>query len=234
MVDVLALRNAVDAAGYGDIPIIEDCAQAQGARLAGRHAGAMGDIAAFSFYPTKNLGALGDAGAVATSDPDLYGTLRQLHQYGWSEKYQVAIAGGRNSRMDEAQASVLTVLLPHLDEMNRGRVAILAAYREAGSERLRFLEYHTGTVAHLAVGLCPETQAFRRFMEDRGIATAIHYPILDCDQLGWRNLPQRIGPVGLSVSRRSVPDIVSLPCFPFMTDDEVSYVVAMIKAWVAR
>ena len=187
VVDVLALRNAVDAAGYGGIPIIEDCAQAQGAHLAGRHAGAMGDIAAFSFYPTKNLGALGDAGAVTTSDPDLYETLRQLHQYGWSEKYRVAIAGGRNSRMDEAQASVLTALLPHLDEMNRDRVAILTAYREAGGERLRFLEYRTGTVAHLAVGLCPERQTFRRFMEDRGVATAIHYPILDCDQPGWRN-----------------------------------------------
>ena len=219
------LAQGIDAADYGAVPIIEDCAQAQGARLAGRHAGAMGDIAAFSFYPTKNLGALGDAGAVTTSDPDLYATLRQLHQYGWSEKYLVAIAGGRNSRMDEAQASVLTELLPYLDEMNRDRVRILAAYRQAGGERMRFLEYRTGTVAHLAVGICQERESFRRFMDDHGVATAIHYPILDCDQPGWKHLPQRIGPVGLNVSRRSVMDVVSVPCFPFMTDDEVSYVL---------
>jgi dTDP-4-amino-4,6-dideoxygalactose transaminase len=194
----------------------------------------MGDLAAFSFYPTKNLGALGDAGAVTTSDPDLYEALRQLHQYGWSEKYRVAIAGGRNSRMDEAQASVLTALLPHLDEMNRDRVAILTAYREAGGERLKFLKYRTATVAHLAVALCPKRQTFRRFMEDRGIATAVHYPILDCDQPGWRNLAQRIGPIGLSVSRRCVTEIVSLPCFPFMADDEVRYAVETIMAWGAR
>ncbi len=98
-----------------------------------RRAGSLGDVATFSFYPTKNLPAMGDAGAVVTSDAELNATLRRLHQYGWSERYRVTIPGGRNSRMDEMQAAVLTTLLPYLDEMNARRRAILAAYRQAGA-----------------------------------------------------------------------------------------------------
>lgn len=234
IVDVPALRRAVDAAGFGHVAILEDCAQAHGGRLGERRAGSLGDVAAFSFYPTKNLPAMGDAGAVVTSDAELNATLRRLHQYGWSERYRVTIPGGRNSRMDEMQAAVLTTLLPYLDEMNARRRAILAAYRQAGRDRLCFLAEDDGSAAHLAVGLSDRRDEVQRFMSERGIATDVHYPILDCDQSGWSDLPQRIGPEGVNVSRQAVARIVSLPCFPSMTEEEIQWVVEAVQAWTAR
>jgi aminotransferase EvaB len=233
VVDVPALRAAMKAAGYADVPIIEDCSQAHGADCNGQMVGAMGDVGTFSFYPTKNLGAMGDAGAVVTADPKLHAALRQLHQYGWSEKYRVALPGGRNSRMDEIQAAVLSTLLPHLADFNRRRREILAAYREAGGERACFISSPNGTVAHLAVALCSRRADFRRFMGERGIATEIHYPVLDCDQAGWQGQPFRIGPSGLAASRRSVERVVTLPCFPLMTDGEINQVADALRGWNA-
>jgi len=231
VVDVPALRQEMDGAGYSGVPIIEDCAQAHGAWCDGRRVGAFGDLAAFSFYPTKNLGAMGDAGAIATSDDELYALVSQLHQYGWSKKYRVSVPGGRNSRMDELQAATLCVLLPHLDDYNRRRIAILSNYRQAASGDLQFLGDATGTVAHLAVALSPRRDALRQYMSDRKIATEIHYPVLDCDQLGWAGLPQKIGPLGLARARRSVEQIVTLPCFPLMTDEEIERVLDALEAW---
>ena len=231
IVDVPMLRREMDAAGFPELPIIEDCAQAHGGQFADCRAGAMGDLAAFSFYPTKNLGAMGDAGAVATSDKELYEVIGQLHQYGWSDKYRVSVPGGRNSRMDELQAAVLSTLLPHLDSLNRRRVAILSDYQEAAAGDVRFSSCATASVAHLAVALCPRRDAFRHHMSERKIATAIHYPVLDCDQPGWSGLPQTIGPRGLNRSRRSVEQIVTLPCFPLMTNEEIGRVLDALKAW---
>jgi len=231
VVGVPALRREMDAAGYAGLPIIEDCAQAQGAWCDGQRVGTFGDLATFSFYPTKNLGAMGDAGAVATSDEELFMLLGQLHQYGWSEKYRVSVPGGRNSRMDELQAATLCVLLPHLDDYNRRRVEILARYRQAASRDLQFLDGADGSVAHLAVALSSGRDAFRQFMSDRKIATEIHYPVLDCDQPGWTGLPQKIGPMGLRTSRRSVEQIVTLPCFPLMTEDEIGRGLDALAAW---
>ena len=123
MADMPALLEA--AAG---VPVIEDCAQAHGARLEGRHAGTWGAAGCFSFYPTKNLGALGDGGAVVTSGGELAARLRALRQYGWTAKYTAAVPGGRNSRLDELQAAVLLAKLPRLDAWNRRRGEIAAAY----------------------------------------------------------------------------------------------------------
>jgi dTDP-4-amino-4,6-dideoxygalactose transaminase len=230
VVDIPGLRQAMDEAGFSRVPIIEDCAQAHGARLGDRLVGTFGDIAAFSFYPTKNLGAVGDAGAIVTSDESLFEAVRQLNQYGWSRKYEVTRAGGRNSRMDEIQATVLATLLPHLDTLNARRLAILGDYAEA-NPALAFLRPATGTVAHLAVALCPSRDSFRQHMRERGIATDIHYPILDCDQTGWAGLAQRTAPGGIPMSRRSVGQIVTAPCFPFMTEPEVERVTEAIAAW---
>ena len=113
------------------VPLIEDCAQAHGATLNGRQAGAWGALACFSFYPTKNLGALGDGGAVLTDDQALAERLRALRQYGWTRKYEVTVAGGANSRLDELQAAVLLAKLPHLDAANAARRAIAARYSAA-------------------------------------------------------------------------------------------------------
>jgi dTDP-4-amino-4,6-dideoxygalactose transaminase len=112
LVDVPALRAALHVAGFGDVPIIEDCAQAHGLRGCGAGAGAFGDLATFSFYPTKNLGALGDGGAIVTNDAALAAQVARLRMYGWDGKYDVVTSGGRNSRLDELQAAFLSALLP--------------------------------------------------------------------------------------------------------------------------
>src|SRR5206468_6813037 len=112
------------------VAVIEDCAQAHGANRNGKVAGSFGAAGCFSFYPTKNLGALGDGGAVTTSDAVIAGRLRELRQYGWDKKYQVSRAGGRNSRLDELQAAFLLAKLPHLDRWNEARREIARRYSE--------------------------------------------------------------------------------------------------------
>jgi aminotransferase EvaB len=230
--DVIALRVAIETAGFGHVAIIEDCAQAHGARIGISCVGSMGDVATFSFYPTKNLAAFGDGGAVLTSDPEIAATTRKLHQYGWSSKYNVATPGGRNSRIDEMQAAILCRSLPHLTAWNMRRRQILMQYRNHASQSLAFVEGAPGAVAHLAVALTANRPAFRQFMRDKGIATDIHYPVLDCDQAGWSGHPMRIGPTGLTASRIAVPNIVTLPCFPEMTENEVSQVCDALTEWI--
>lgn len=232
-VDVPEVRRRLNAAGYGRLPIIEDCAQAHGAKVGEKRVGSLGDLAAFSFYPTKNLGAFGDAGAIVTSDSKLYERVKALSQYGWDEKYQVRVPHGRNSRMDEIQAGVLAYLLPHLDETNHRRLKIYEQYREVGRSRVTFLDYPPGRyVAHLAVALSPDREAFMKFMGEKGIQTAIHYPILDCDQPGWQRLPMRIEAQSrLKISRKSVNLGVSLPCFPAMGNHEIDLVCQALKDW---
>lgn len=229
--DLPELRRRMNEAGFQHVPIVEDCAQAHGATLGANKAGSLGDIAAFSFYPTKNLGAMGDAGAITTSDVELAKTCRQLTQYGWSEKYHIALPGGRNSRMDELQAAILSTLLPHIDAANSRRVAILKQYQSYMPSDLQLVLSPVSTVAHLAVLLCDRRDKFREHMGNLGIATDIHYPVLDCDQPGWRDLPQRLSPDGLDVARSSLSRIVSLPLFPGLTDAEVERVCNALSSW---
>jgi aminotransferase EvaB len=229
-VDVAGIRDRMNESGYRHVPIVEDCAQAHGALVNGRRAGSIGDIGTFSFYPTKNLGAMGDGGAVVTCDKAIGEAARQLHQYGWSEKYRVALSGGRNSRMDEIQAAILSVLLPHLDTMNNRRRAILAAY-SACSKGATAPVWGVNTVAHLAVFLVENRDAFRKHCLDRAILTDVHYPVLDCDQPGWSTLPKRIAPLGLRQSQESVQKIVTLPCFPLMTDNEVARICDALESY---
>lgn len=230
VVDVAALKAALAAAGFGHIPVLEDCAQAHGAHIDGRMAGSMGDIATFSFYPTKNLGAMGDGGAVATSDPAIARHVRHLQQYGWGSKYHIDLPNGRNSRMDEVQAAVLDALLPHLESRNAQRRAILQRYRQTALHRIRFIEVGDGAVAHLAVALCDDRDGFRAFLKASGIDTDIHYPVLDCDQVGWAALPMK-GMDGLPVSRSSVGRLCSIPCYPDMTPAEIDHVCAALTKW---
>ncbi|MGH6830911.1 MAG: DegT/DnrJ/EryC1/StrS family aminotransferase, partial [Methylocella sp.] len=231
VVDIPMLRAAVDDAGFPAVAIVEDCAQAHGARLGDRPAGSMGDIATFSFYPTKNLGAMGDGGAVVTSDVELAACVRDLHQYGWQAKYRVHRAGGRNSRMDEVQAAILGALLPHLPASNAERLRIVSRYRESATNGLTFVDGGPGAVAHLAVARTATRDALRAQLTERGIATDVHYPILDCDQPGWRHLPMRFAPGGLSISRQTVQEIVTIPCFPGMTESEIDRVASALADW---
>ena len=150
MADVQAI---VALAARHGLPVIEDCAQSHGAMREGRRAGSFGTVGAFSFYPTKNLGALGDGGALVTDDAQLAARMRALRQYGWTEKYRVTVRGGRNSRLDEMQAAVLLDKLRCLDGWNEERRAIARRYVQAFSDLPMALPPSTGpdTVSHLFV-----------------------------------------------------------------------------------
>jgi dTDP-4-amino-4,6-dideoxygalactose transaminase len=217
------------AARRARVPLIEDCAQAHGARLGGRMAGSFGDVGCFSFYPTKNLGALGDGGALVTGSAELGEQLRMLRQYGWAGKYRIERAGGRNSRLDEMQAAVLRAKLPMLDGWNERRRDI--ARRFSGGIRQPKLRCprHFGEdcVAHLYVVRTAERQSLQAHLRARGIASDIHYPLPDYRQPAFAAGPGSVNPV----AERACDEVLTLPCFPEMTDDEVAAVVDAVNAW---
>jgi len=204
------------------VPVVEDCAQAIGARAEWGRAGSAGRLAAFSFYPTKNLGALGDGGAIVTSDPELADRLRHLRQYGWTGKYTISVDGGRNSRLDELQAAVLRVRLPMVESWNARRRAIITRYEEAAGQRVSVLEargtYHA---AHLAVAVTDKATDLARHLNERGVGTGVHYPIPDHRQPAFAG--DHIS-TSLPVTDGLVGRILSLPCFPELTDTEVDQV----------
>ena len=212
------------------IPVVEDCAQAHGATRDGKRAGAHGTVGCFSFYPTKNLGALGDGGAVITDDTAIAGRVRELRQYGWSSKYHADRPGGRNSRLDELQAAILLIKLPHVDHWNARRRAIAARYRNGlGNARIR--PPPAGgeeNVAHLFVIRVEGRTSLCAALSAHGIGHDIHYPIPDHRQPAFAcdiEVPV------LPVTERAAGEILSLPCFSEMTDDEVDQVVAVCNAW---
>ena len=205
------------------IPLVEDCAQAHGARRRGRVAGTFGDVAAFSFYPTKNLPALGDGGALVTNDDDIAERARRLRQYGWESKYRVTSRGGGNSRLDELQAAVLRTRLPHLDAWNQRRRSIAARYAEAlppASGRLIALDGED-YIAHLAVALVQKRDAARSRLRAAEIDTDVHYPVPDHRQPLWG---QTLAHVQLPVTEHAAEHVLTLPCFPELTDKEVDRV----------
>lgn len=213
--EILAIA---DAAG---VPVLEDCAQAHGARRNGKQAGSFGTIACFSFYPTKNLGALGDGGAIVTNDDTLAGKVRQLRQYGWSSKYTVAVPGGRNSRLDEMQAAILRVKLPHLDQWNAQRRAIAARYNSAFKSLPLQLPASVGEdyVAHLYVVRSDDRAGLAAFLKEQGVTTDIHYPIADHHQPAYQSS------CTLPVTESACDQVISFPCFPGLTDEEVGRVI---------
>ena len=198
--------KSLDASG---IPVIEDCAQAHGL-------GSFRNLACFSFYPTKNLGALGDGGAVVTNDKAIADRLRSLRQYGWTAKYRSDVPGGRNSRMDELQAAILRVKLPHLSDWNRRRREIALRYDEG------FGIAAATDVAHLYVIRSTVRSRLRDELAARGIATEIHYPIPDHRQSSIRS------DVRLPVTERLCEEVLTLPLFPEMTEAEVEGVIRAV------
>jgi dTDP-4-amino-4,6-dideoxygalactose transaminase len=196
--------------------LVEDCAQAHGLRIGGRHVGLVGDAATFSFYPTKNLGAVGDGGAVVVA-PDLADAVRSLREYGWGKRYRVERPGGRNSRLDPVQAAVLEARLPFLEARNQRRRAVAGCYREV-------LDLHgdpATTVAHHAVALLrdrSERDGLRAHLAALGVDTAVHYPWLVTEMPGLAVT----GVAPAAAARRDRK--LTLPCFPELTDDEVAQV----------
>jgi len=226
MADVPALLAVATAAG---VPMIEDCAQAHGASLAGRKAGSWGALACFSFYPTKNLGALGDGGAITTADAQLAGKVRSLRQYGWSSKYHSA-EYGRNSRMDEMQAAILRAKLPHLDSWNARRRQIAKAYNAALTGQPVVCPPVAGEdyVAHLYVLRTGSRDEMRAALRNRGIATDIHYPVPD--HLQHAALAAHAEPGPLPQTEQSAREVLTLPCYAELEDSEVATVAAALAS----
>ena len=215
------------------IAVVEDAAQALGATSGSRRIGTLGDAAAMSFYPTKNLGAAGDGGAVVTDDDRIAETARSLRQYGWGQKYRVERGQGMNSRLDEVQAAILRIGLGRLDEMTARRQDIVRRYRDALSRSpARMVSGSTDSfVAHLAVVRFPDRERARDVLSAAGIATDIHYPIPDHRQPG---LPSPVRVTSLTETELAAGEIVTVPCFAEMTDQEVDRVcVALAEAAVA-
>src|SRR5262249_49789166 len=164
---------------YG-LPVIEDCAQAHGANLAGRVAGSIGRCGCFSFYPSKNLGALGDGGMIMTDDATLAAKLRRLRMYGWEKRYYTVDPGGINSRLDELQAALLAVKLRHLPEWNAARSRIARRYDELLADSgliLPDLPSDESHIYHLYVVQAKERDRLQARLHERGVETAVHYPL---------------------------------------------------------
>jgi dTDP-4-amino-4,6-dideoxygalactose transaminase len=210
--------------------VLEDAAQAAGARYRGRRTGVLGDAAGFSFYPTKNLGAFGDAGALVTDDAELAGRVRALRNYGSRARYVNEVIG-YNSRLDPLQAALLGPRLDVLDDWNARRARIAKRYLEglqgttldlpaigAGNE-------HTW---HLFVVRSQRRAAFREALEKRGVATDIHYPTPPHLQEAYAALGFRKG--AFPVSEKIHEEVASLPMWPHMSDGEVAYVIEQVRA----
>ncbi len=212
------------------IPLLEDCAQAHGAEIDGKLVGTFGDAGSFSFYPTKNLGALGDGGAIVTNRSDIAEKMHQLRQYGWSTKYRVEIPGARNSRLDEIQAAILSVFLPKLDKANARRREIAARYTTHINNPKVQTPEQTGTefVAHLYVVQCSQRDQLREHLQQMKISSDIHYPIPDYSQPIFGNY---FGGVSLPNTEHLAKEILTLPCYPELTDAEVDLVIAAVNSW---
>ena len=224
-----AIEAIADWCAAQGVAVVEDCAQAHGATR-GRRAGAFGDIAAFSFYPTKNLGALGDGGAVATRRPELATRVAQLRQYGWSAKYTNALPGGRNSRLDELQARFLLAMLPLLDGWNARRRQIAQRYIEGIRHPALRLPASTGEddVAHLFVVRTPRREALAAHLKAAGVQTDVHYPVPDHRQPCFGGLYDAFVLPG---AEREAREVLTLPCFPELEDAEVEAVIAACNAF---
>jgi len=233
VVDVKAVRKMLDKNGYQHVKIIEDCAQAHGAKLNNQVVGSLGDLAAFSFYPTKNLGAMGDAGAITTSNETLFEQVKSLSQYGWAQKYHINAPNGRNSRMDEIQAAILNYQLPQLERHNNIRKTIYRRYRNVSRKLIPITSIEDDLfVAHLAVFRIQERDKFLNFCAEKGVEINIHYPILDFNQKAWRSMDMRTDEItNMANSTQSVNEIVSLPCFSYLTTEEIESVCDVLTKW---
>jgi dTDP-4-amino-4,6-dideoxygalactose transaminase len=219
----------LDFAQAHGLKVIEDAAQAHGARYRGQRLGAHGDLVAWSFYPGKNLGALGDGGAVTTNDPALAERLRVLRNYGSKVKYHNEVIG-YNARLDELQAALLRAKLPHLDAENQRRAQVASAYLE-GLDGLGLVLPHVladcESAWHLFVVRHPQRDRLAAALQSEGIGTVIHYPIPPHLQPAYAALGRAAG--SLPVSEAWHAQVLSLPIGPTMSDADVQGVIDAVR-----
>ena len=211
--------------------IIEDCAQAHGAKYKGKKVGSFGNASGFSFYPGKNLGALGDAGATVTNDKELADKVRALGNYGSDYKYH-HILKGNNSRLDEMQAAFLSAKLPHLDRMNEERRRIADKYLAGIKNPKIILPYVIDDVVpvwHIFGVRCESRDSLEIYLKQNGISTNKHYPIPMHLQECYKNLGYKEGdyPIAETISKTEL----SLPMYYGMTDKEIQYVIDVINRY---
>ena len=227
----------ISLAKRNNLLVLEDSAQAHGARQDGRCAGSWGDASGFSFYPGKNLGALGDAGAITTDDDELADTLRALRNYGSHEKYK-NLYQGVNSRLDEIQAAMLSVKLKYLDEQTTARRDVAQKYMEgirnpgitlplAAGTPVQSLESH---VWHVFVIRCKRRDELQQYLLAQGIQTIIHYPVPAHQQQAYQQWNSRSYPLTEAIHKQ----VLSLPISPVMTSSEVQFVITAVNNFVCE
>jgi len=208
--------------------VLEDAAQAHGAEYKGRKAGSSGDVGCFSFYPTKNLGAFGDGGLVATSDADLAERLKLLREYGWAERY-VSSTKGTNSRLDEIQAAILRVKLKKLDEWNAIRREHAALYDQllAGGPVVTPAEMEYGKHCyHIYAIRSTRREGLRQFLRQNGVGALVHYPVPVHLQEGYRDLG--LGEGSLPVTEQVAAEVLTLPVAPEVTEEQIRQVCELV------
>lgn len=231
--DIVQIAQLCEQRG---VPLLEDCAQAHGASIASKLVGSFGDISSFSFYPTKNLGALGDGGAIVTDNQAYAQVVTQLRQYGWKGKYEIGLQGGRNSRLDAIQAALLSEFLPHLDEWNDQRLDIARRYDAEITHSLvskplvAQKQDDKSYVAHLYVVQTTSRESLKAHLLEHKILSDVHYPIPDHKQAIV--LPSAVG-VSLPVTEFLAQNILTLPCYPGMSQQQISHVIESVNSWAA-
>ena len=216
------------------VSLLEDGAQAHGASWAGRPAGSLARGAAFSFYPTKNLGAIGDAGAVTTDDATLADRVRELRQYGWRERY-ISVETGVNSRLDELQAAILRVKLRRIEHSNTVRRRLAALYTELLGDceqvRLPAVRPRCEHAFHLFVIRCARRDELLAFLLARGIPAAVHYPAAVHQQPAYREIAAHSPP--LPRTEEAVRSILTLPLHPHLSDEAVHVTARAVREFYA-
>ena len=224
------LGPMLEACAARGIPRIEDCPQGHGATLDGRMLGTIGTAAAFSLYPTKNLGALGDGGVLATADADLAERIAAIRQYGWRERY-ISSMVGVNSRLDEVQAAILRVKLTALDAGNARRRAIAGAYDAAlAGSSIAPPHRRPGAehVFHQYVLRTEDRAAIQAQLKSHGIGTGIHYPVPVHLQSAYKDRTP-LGPAGCAETAKAAGEVLSLPMFPELTDAQVERICEALR-----
>jgi dTDP-4-amino-4,6-dideoxygalactose transaminase len=228
----VAIQEVATIAKKYNLKLIEDCAQAHGSTLDGKKIGTFGDMAAFSFYPTKNLGALGDGGAVLTSDASLAQRAKLLREYGWRQRYVSEISGG-NTRVDEIQAAILRVKLRNLHQSNQKRRDVASIYSaNIKNPRIALPAAREGTVHvfHQYVIRSEQRDSLRQYLSEEGVGTLIHYPMPIHLQPAYSN-KVAIAPTGLQETEKAASEVLSLPMFPELSAEQIEFVLEKINAW---
>lgn len=223
------MDEIIDFAGKHNLSIIEDCAQAHGAKYKSQHIGTFGDIGCFSFYPGKNLGALGDAGAIITNNKTLADKVRSLANYGSLEKYN-HIYKGTNSRLDELQAAFLRIKLKYLEDYNKARNKIAKRYlNEINNPKIKLpsVGSNRSHVWHIFAIMCKTRDDLQKYLQNKGISTVCHYPIPIANQKAYECENLLKLPIAELIANREL----SLPMYYGMTDNEVDYVVDSLNKY---